>query len=68
MSNFGVSLDINVNKINTKFKCELKKRGGIGIKSLGRIFRRMDENGNKMLDMGEFEEALAVYGYARSHL
>jgi len=26
------------------------------------IFKRMDENGNKTLDAGEFEQALAAFG------
>jgi len=41
---------------------EIQKKGGIGIRTLGTIFRRMDNNGNKKLDIEEFTEALATYG------
>lgn len=36
--------------------------GGIGIRSLAVIFRRMDENGNKRLDFDEFTAALGECG------
>ena len=58
---YGVGLDIQVKKLNTEFKMQIQKRGGIGIRTLGRIFRRMDNNGNKKLDMEEFTEALASF-------
>lgn len=29
---------------------QIQKKGGIGIRSIGRLFRRMDNNGNKKLD------------------
>lgn len=35
----------------------------MGLRSLKLIFRRMDLNGNKMLDAGEFEQALAAFGF-----
>jgi calcyphosin len=59
---FGVGLNIEINKINTNFKMQIAKKGGIGIRSLGVIFRRMDVNGNRKLDAGEFTEALATFG------
>lgn len=59
---YGVGLDIEVGRINNQFKMQIQKRGGIGIRSLGVIFRRMDNNGNKKLDQAEFTEALATYG------
>ena len=59
---YGVGLDIEVGRINNQFKMQIQKRGGIGIRSIGRLFRRMDNNGNKKLDMAEFTEALAAYG------
>lgn len=58
---YGVGMNITVNRINTEFKCEIQKRGGIGIRSLANIFRRMDHNGNKKLDIQEFTEALAAF-------
>jgi hypothetical protein len=62
MSLFGVGLDIEVNRINTQFKMQIQKRGGIGIRSLAVIFKRMDYNGNKKLDIQEFTEALNSFG------
>lgn len=59
---YGVGLNIEVGKINNQFKMQIQKRGGIGIRSLGVLFRRMDNNGNKKLDQAEFTEALAAYG------
>ena len=41
---------------------QIAKRGGIGIRSLGIIFRQMDNNGNKKLDIEEFEQALNTFG------
>ena len=57
-----MGLDIEVKKINNQFKMQIMKRGGIGIRSLGVIFRRMDTNGNKKLDQEEFTQALATFG------
>ena len=62
MSLFGVGLDIEVKRINTQFKMQIQKKGGIGLRTLGTIFRRMDRNGNKKLDMEEFTEALNTFG------
>lgn len=62
MALYGVGLDVTVARINNQFKMQIKARGGIGIKSIGRLFRRFDDNGNKKLDMMEFEEALAECG------
>lgn len=59
---YGVGLNIEVGRINNQFKMQIQKRGGIGIRSLGVLFRRMDNNGNKKLDKEEFTEALAAYG------
>lgn len=59
---FGVGLDIEVKRINTQFKMQLQKKGGIGIRTLGTIFRQMDNNGNKRLDQEEFTQALATFG------
>lgn len=59
---YGVGLNIEVGRINNQFKMQIQKRGGIGIRSLGRLFRRMDNNGNKKLDLEEFNQALNEYG------
>ena len=59
---YGVGLNVEVGRINNQFKMQIQKRGGIGIRSLGVLFRRMDNNGNRKLDQEEFTEALAQYG------
>jgi len=59
---YGVGLNIEVNRLNAQFKMEIQKRGGLGIRTLGVIFRRMDFNGNRKLDLEEFTEALNTYG------
>ena len=59
---YGVGLNVEVGRINNQFKMQIQKRGGLGIRSIGVLFRRMDNNGNKKLDQGEFTEALAQYG------
>lgn len=51
-----------VRELNLKFKLFIQQKGGIGIRSLKHIFRRMDFNGNGKLDAGEFEQALAAFG------
>jgi hypothetical protein len=33
---------------------QIAKKGGIGLRSLSVIFRQMDNNGNKKLDLEEF--------------
>lgn len=55
MAYYGVGLDCAVKELNLKFKMAIQQKGGIGIRSLARIFQRMDFNGNKKLDIGEFE-------------
>lgn len=54
--------DVMVRELNLKFKLAVQQKGGVGIRSLRRIFRQMDFNGNKKLDAGEFEQALAAFG------
>jgi hypothetical protein len=62
MAFYGVSRDVMVRELNLKFKLAIQQKGGIGIRTLGLIFRRMDFNGNKKLDSSEFEQALAAFG------
>ena len=54
--------DVMVRELNLKFKLAVQQKGGVGLRSLRRIFRQMDFNGNKKLDAGEFEQALAAFG------
>ena len=63
MAFYGVNKDVMVRELNLKFKLFVQQKGGIGIRSLRHIFRRMDFNGNGKLDQGEFEQALAAFGY-----
>jgi Ca2+-binding EF-hand superfamily protein len=51
-----------VRELNLKFKLAVQQKGGVGIRSLRRIFHQMDFNGNKTLDNQEFEQALAAFG------
>lgn len=51
-----------VRELNLKFKLAIQQKGGVGIRSLRRIFTQMDFNGNKCLDQSEFEQALAAFG------
>lgn len=62
MAFYGVPLEVMVRELNIKFKLAIQTKGGVGVRSLKAIFRRMDTNGNKTLDSGEFEQALAAYG------
>lgn len=62
MAYFGVELDSRVQEVNNQFRMIIKSRGGIGIRSLGKIFKRIDENGNNKLCAQEFENALATFG------
>jgi len=57
-----VNMDVMVRELNLKFKLAIQQKGGVGIRSLKLIFKRMDFNGNKTLDIGEFEQALAAFG------
>lgn len=65
MAFYGVGLDVKVRELNLQFKLTIQQKGGIGLRSLARIFKRMDFNGNKKLDANEFEQALAAFGYLR---
>lgn len=55
-------MDVMVRELNLKFKLAVQQKGGVGIRSLKHIFTRMDFNGSKALDAGEFEQALAAFG------
>jgi hypothetical protein len=62
MAYHGVALDCAIRKLNFEFKGALKRKGGNGIKTLKILFNKMDFNGNKKLDIEEFEEALNSFG------
>ena len=62
MAFYGVGLDIKVKELNMNFKMHLQRAGGNGLRSLARIFKRFDFNGNGKLDIMEFEEALGQFG------
>ena len=40
MAFYGVGLDQKIKELNLQFKMHLRQKGGIGIRSLGRIFNR----------------------------
>lgn len=63
MAFYGVGIEVKVRELNLQFKLALQSRGGaVGIRTLGKIFKRMDINGNRKLDSAEFEQALAQFG------
>jgi len=62
MAFHGVDLNVRVEELMMAFRNQVRARGGSGIRSLAVIFRRMDTNGNRKLDLYEFEEALKSFG------
>lgn len=63
MAFYGVGIEVKVRELNLQFKLALQqKSGSVGIRSLARIFRKMDVNGNRKLDPAEFEQALGAFG------
>ncbi len=64
MESKSEELKAKVRELNLKFKEAVKQRSGNGsLSALGRIFRRMDKDGNQKLDATEFEKALAAFGF-----
>ena len=63
MAYFGVDREIRIQEINLQFRNIIRNKGGVGLRTLAAIFKQLDRNGNKKLDVGEFEQALAAYGY-----
>ena len=47
-------------------KAKILQRSGFGIRGLARIFKAMDENGNKSLDVDDFRWGLMDYGISIS--
>jgi hypothetical protein len=62
MAFYGVGLEVKVRELNLQFKLLIQQKGGQGLRTLKKIFQRMDLNGNKKLDASEFEQALAAFG------
>jgi hypothetical protein len=62
MAFYGVNKDVMVRELNLRFKLAIQQKGGVGLRTLKVIFRRMDFNGSKTLDASEFEQALAAFG------
>jgi hypothetical protein len=62
MAFYGVGLEVKVRELNLQFKLLIQQKGGQGLRSLKKIFQRVDVNGNKKLDGSEFEQALAAFG------
>ena len=52
------------NPVLDKVRKDLLKRGAHGIRGLGIVFRRMDDNGDKHLDKYEFEWGMRESGHA----
>jgi hypothetical protein len=62
MAFYGVGLEVKVRELNLQFKLLIQQKGGQGLRSLKKIFQRVDINGNKKLDASEFEQALGAFG------
>ena len=52
----------DVNDLIKDIKTKLLQRSAFGIRGLARIFKAMDENGNKKLDVDDFRWGLMDYG------
>lgn len=53
----------NIEDLIDECKAKILGRGGGGIKSIGRIFRAMDDNGNGQLDVDDFRWGFIDYGF-----
>ena len=53
---------VNPEKILNNVKRVLLERGAYGIRGLARVFKNMDENGNRLLDPEDFKWGLYNYG------
>ena len=62
MAFYGVGMDVKVKELNLQFKMHIQSRGGMGLRNLKRVLDQADFNGNKKLDVAEFEQALANFG------
>ena len=62
MAFYGVGMDVKVKELNLQFKMQIQSRGGMGLRNLKRVLDQADYNGNKKLDVAEFEQALANFG------
>lgn len=54
---------VKPNSVMTKVKEELLRRGAHGIRGIGIVFRRMDDNGDKHLDKYEFQWGIRENGH-----
>ena len=62
MAFYGVGCDVKVKELNLQFKMHIQSKGGLGLRRLKQILKQYDYNGNKKLDVTEFEQALAAFG------
>ena len=63
MAYFGVDTTVRIEEINLQFKSIIRQKKGNGLRQLRGIFKAHDFNGNGKLDLAEFEDALAEFGY-----
>jgi len=63
MAYFGVDTQVRIEEINLQFKSIIRQKKGNGLGTLRKVFKAHDLNGNGKLDLAEFEDALAEFGY-----
>ena len=63
MALYGVGLNVTIQKINLELKLHIAKKVGASVKKLSNIFTQYDRNGNRRLDIKEFEQCLAAFGF-----
>lgn len=63
MALYGVGLNVTIQRINLELKLHIAKKVGASVQKLANIFQQYDRNGNRRLDIKEFEGCLAAFGF-----
>ena len=66
-SSYSVPMDelqaFNIDDLIKEIKEKILQRSAAGIKGIARIFRAMDDNGNRSLDVDDFRWGFIDYGF-----